>query len=72
MVTRGNYIDNDPFEDLDDSVAITDLENSMSRVNHLEQSCSVYEFVNADCETPVCEDIFNETWESDDIGDQSK
>ena len=64
VVTCGNYIDDDPFEDLDDSVAITDLENLMSQVNHSKQSCSVHEFVNADSETPVCEGIFNETWES--------
>lgn len=71
VVTRGNDIDEDPFEDLDDNAAITDLENLMSQIDHTEQNCSVDEFINADSETPVCQDIFTETWESeffDNIG----
>ena len=46
MATRGNYIEEDPFEDLDDSVAITDLEHLMFQVNRSENS---YEFVNTNC-----------------------
>ena len=42
---------------------------------HFEQSCSINKFVNADSETLVCEDIFNETWETSFLiilGDHSK
>ena len=73
-VTCGNNIDEDPFEDLDDSAVITDLENLMSQINRTEQNCSVDEFINTDSETPVCQDIFNETWKSeffDNIGGHS-
>lgn len=72
-------------DNLDDSVAITDLDNLIHQLNCTDERCSVDEYINVDCGLPVCQDIFNETWEreffdqigssqgdgEEDIGDDS-
>ena len=65
VVTSGSNSDEDPFEDLDNSVDVTDLQSLIEQVNPTQEHYSVDEFINADNEIPVCNDIFGKTWETE-------
>jgi len=44
-----------------------DLENLISQIQDGDSSCSVEEFVSGDSDLPVCQDIFSDRWELDQI-----
>ena len=52
VVTRGSDSDEDPFEDLDNSVDAADLQSLIEQVNPIQEHCSVDEFINTDNEIP--------------------
>ena len=64
-VSEGDSED-DPFMELDSEKSdMEDLENLISQVQTGDSSCSVEEFVNADSDLPVCQDIFDDKWEQE-------
>ena len=65
VVTRGSDSDGDPFEDLDNSVDVADLQSLIEQVSPTQEHCSVDEFLTANSEIPFCDDIFSDTWESE-------
>ena len=58
----------DPFVELDsENSDMEDLENLISQIQDGDSSCLVEEFVSGDSDLPVCQDIFSDKWELDQI-----
>lgn len=58
----------DPFTYLDENPDMEDLESLISQIQTGDDTYSVEEFINADCEVPVCEVIFDDNWERKFLG----